>query len=53
MKRKYIYRNRAYATNIPKEVAEVLKLDQVGELQWSISKKSVVTVKKVEVEEGK
>lgn len=53
MKRKYIYRNRAYATNIPKEVAEVLKLDQVGELQWTISKNGVVTVKKVEVEEGK
>ena len=51
MKRKYAYRKRLYSTSIPKEVAEVLKLDQEGEIQWSISKKGVVTVKKVE--EGK
>ena len=51
MKRKYAYRKRLYSTSIPKEVAEVLKLDQEGEIQWIISKKGVVTVKKVE--EGK
>lgn len=48
MKRKYVHRNRAYTTNIPKEVAKFLKLEEVGELQWTITKRGVVTVKKVE-----
>ena len=51
MQRRCVYKNRVYATTVPKEVAEVLKLDKAGNIEWSISKKGVVTVKKVE--EGK
>ena len=50
----YSYRNYAFETRIPAKVAETLGLEkQAGKIEWIISKNGVVTVKKVEVEEGK
>ena len=48
----YNYRKGAFETRIPKKIAEVLGLEEGhGQIQWTISKNGVVTVKKVE--EGK
>ena len=50
----YNYRNYTFETKVPVKIAEAMGLEKgLGKLEWSISKKGVVTVKRVEVEEGK
>lgn len=45
----YSYRNYAFETRIPAKVAEALGLEkEAGKIEWTISKRGVVTVKKVE-----